>query len=189
MRHPVHSWTDVLFYILYFLTVYFTIFFIGILVDEAVTIAHDSVFLNMGQNCCAASRTFVHENIYDKFVEKAAKLASRKKVGDQFDPDTQVWPLVRLCTISNALIHVVFIDLHTINITVFVILMPGYNATNSKTSSQHLRFCHDVFLFPPLVNQIFCHFYKNHQITGRTLVVALAATLPLKLEWLTLKLN
>jgi len=49
----------------------------------------------MGQNCCAASRTFVQENIYDAFVKKAAKLASNKKVGDQFDANTQIWPLVR----------------------------------------------------------------------------------------------
>lgn len=49
----------------------------------------------MGQNCCAASRTFVQENIYDAFVKKAAQLASNKKVGDQFDADTEIWPLVR----------------------------------------------------------------------------------------------
>lgn len=49
----------------------------------------------MGQNCCAASRTFVQEKIYDKFVEKSAKLASQKKVGDQFDSSTEVWPLVK----------------------------------------------------------------------------------------------
>jgi acyl-CoA reductase-like NAD-dependent aldehyde dehydrogenase len=48
----------------------------------------------MGQNCCAASRTYVQENIYDAFVKKAAKLASDKKVGDQFDVDTEIWPLV-----------------------------------------------------------------------------------------------
>ncbi|KAE9541035.1 hypothetical protein AGLY_004280 [Aphis glycines] len=63
-------------------------------VDEAVKIAHDSVFVNMGQNCCAASRTFVQENIYDTFVKKAAKLASGKKVGDQFDANAEIWPLV-----------------------------------------------------------------------------------------------
>ncbi|XP_060854833.1 aldehyde dehydrogenase 1A1-like [Rhopalosiphum padi] len=63
-------------------------------VDEAAKIAHDMVFVNMGQNCCAASRTFVQENIYDTFVKKAAQLASNKKVGDQFDDNAQIWPLV-----------------------------------------------------------------------------------------------
>jgi len=49
----------------------------------------------MGQSCCAGSRTFVQETIYDKFVEKAALLASQKKVGNPFDANTQVGPLVR----------------------------------------------------------------------------------------------
>jgi len=65
------------------------------IVDEAAKIAHDAIFANMGQNCCAGSRTFVQEGIYEKFVEKAANLASQKKVGDQFDVDTQIGPLVR----------------------------------------------------------------------------------------------
>jgi aldehyde dehydrogenase (NAD+) len=65
------------------------------IVDEAAKIAHDMVFVNMGQNCCAASRTFVQENIYDTFVKKAAQLASNKKVGDQFDANAQILPLVR----------------------------------------------------------------------------------------------
>jgi len=63
-------------------------------VDEAVNIAHDAIFSNMGQSCCAGSRTFVQETIYDKFVEKAALLASQKKVGNPFDANTQVGPLV-----------------------------------------------------------------------------------------------
>lgn len=48
----------------------------------------------MGQNCCAGSRTFVQEGIYDEFVKKAAVLASQKKVGNPFDPITQLGPLV-----------------------------------------------------------------------------------------------
>ncbi|KAL4096973.1 hypothetical protein QTP88_021831 [Uroleucon formosanum] len=63
-------------------------------VDEAAKTAHDAVFSNMGQNCCAGSRTFVQEGIYEQFVEKAASLASQKKVGDQFDVDTQLGPLI-----------------------------------------------------------------------------------------------
>ncbi|VVC30634.1 Aldehyde/histidinol dehydrogenase,Aldehyde dehydrogenase N-terminal domain,Aldehyde dehydrogenase [Cinara cedri] len=63
-------------------------------VDEAVKIAHDALFPNMGQSCCSGTRTFVQEGIYNEFVKKAAKLASEKKVGDQFDPDTTIWPLV-----------------------------------------------------------------------------------------------
>ena len=34
--------------------------------------------------CCAGTRTFVHESIYDKFVTKATELARNRKVGDPF---------------------------------------------------------------------------------------------------------
>jgi len=42
------------------------------------------LFFNHGQCCCAGSRLFVHESIYDEFVSKAAKKASERKVGDPF---------------------------------------------------------------------------------------------------------
>lgn len=34
--------------------------------------------------CCAGTRTFVHESIYDQFVEKATELARNRKLGDPF---------------------------------------------------------------------------------------------------------
>ncbi|CAD7092253.1 unnamed protein product [Hermetia illucens] len=52
--------------------------------DEAAAIAHDAIFANHGQNCCAGSRTFVHESIYNEFVEKASDLAKQRKVGNPF---------------------------------------------------------------------------------------------------------
>lgn len=84
-----------------------TTYNILIVVDEAVNIAHDAIFSNMGQNCCAGSRTFVQEGIYDEFVEKAAKLASQKKVGNPFDTTTQIGPLVKfkMITSIHSLLH------------------------------------------------------------------------------------
>ncbi|KAM1922614.1 hypothetical protein ACFX15_020649 [Malus domestica] len=35
-----------------------------------------------GQCCCAGSRTFVHEKVYDEFIEKAKAHAERRVVGD-----------------------------------------------------------------------------------------------------------
>lgn len=49
-----------------------------------------------GQCCCAGSRTYVHESIYDEFVEKSAKRAEKRIVGDQFDPKTDQGPQVTL---------------------------------------------------------------------------------------------
>lgn len=62
--------------------------------DEAVEIAHNAIFANHGQNCCAGSRTFVQEGIYDAFVAKAAEMARTRKVGDAFAEGTQQGPQV-----------------------------------------------------------------------------------------------
>ncbi|XP_044013086.1 aldehyde dehydrogenase X, mitochondrial-like [Aphidius gifuensis] len=54
-------------------------------VKNAAEIAHEALFANHGQSCCAGSRTFVHEKIYDSFVQHAKELALKRKVGDPFD--------------------------------------------------------------------------------------------------------
>jgi aldehyde dehydrogenase (NAD+) len=53
-----------------------------------------ALFFNMGQCCTAGSRTFVHESIHDKFVEKAVARAKQINVGDSFDLKTFQGPQV-----------------------------------------------------------------------------------------------
>ncbi|KAK8788090.1 hypothetical protein V5799_022133 [Amblyomma americanum] len=53
--------------------------------DLAAKLAHEGVFFNQGEVCCAATRTFVHADIYDKFVAKSVELAKNRVVGDPFD--------------------------------------------------------------------------------------------------------
>ncbi len=48
------------------------------------------ILFNQGQVCCAGSRVFVHEDIYDKFVEDAVKRFEQIKVGLPLDPETQM---------------------------------------------------------------------------------------------------
>lgn len=62
--------------------------------DEAVDGAFGAIFLNQGQNCCAGSRAYVHESIYDGFVEKLAEKASARTIGDPFDPGTEHGPQI-----------------------------------------------------------------------------------------------
>lgn len=62
--------------------------------DLAAQIAHDAVFVNQGQCCCAGSRTFVQENIYDKFVARSKELAAKRVVGDPFDDNSIQGPQV-----------------------------------------------------------------------------------------------
>jgi aldehyde dehydrogenase (NAD+) len=62
--------------------------------DEAVEGAHFGLFFNHGQCCCAGSRVFVEEKIYDQFVEKSGVRARNRTVGDPFDPKTEQGPQV-----------------------------------------------------------------------------------------------
>lgn len=39
-------------------------------IEKAVEQAHFGLFFNQGQVCCAGSRTYIHENIYDEFIER-----------------------------------------------------------------------------------------------------------------------
>jgi aldehyde dehydrogenase (NAD+) len=62
--------------------------------DEAVEGAHFGLFANLGQSCCAGSRVFVDDAIYDQFVDKSITRAQKRVVGDPFDPKTELGPLV-----------------------------------------------------------------------------------------------
>eukprot|EP00775_Hariotina_reticulata_P006904 gene6904-7120_t len=53
-------------------------------VDKAVADTHFALFFNHGQCCAAGSRLFVHESIYDEFVEKSVTAAKNRRIGDPF---------------------------------------------------------------------------------------------------------
>ncbi|CAN6246239.1 unnamed protein product [Urochloa humidicola] len=63
-------------------------------VDQAVELAHHAVFFNQGQCCCAGSRTFVHERVYDEFVEKSKARAQKRVVGDPFRNGVEQGPQI-----------------------------------------------------------------------------------------------
>jgi aldehyde dehydrogenase (NAD+) len=62
--------------------------------DAAVEGAHMGIFVNQGQSCCAGSRVFVEEKIYEQFVEKSVARAAKRRVGDPLDPSTDQGPQV-----------------------------------------------------------------------------------------------
>ncbi len=62
--------------------------------DDAVEGAHFGLFFNHGQCCCAGSRVFVEEKIYDQFVEKSGARARKRTVGDPFDSKTDQGPQI-----------------------------------------------------------------------------------------------
>jgi aldehyde dehydrogenase (NAD+) len=63
-------------------------------IDQAVEIANVGLFLNQGQCCCASSRLFVQEDIYDEFVKRATAKSAARVVGDPKDPKTEQGPQV-----------------------------------------------------------------------------------------------
>jgi aldehyde dehydrogenase (NAD+) len=62
--------------------------------DAAVEGSHTALFFNMGQCCCAGSRVFVEQKIYDQVVDKMVAKVKKTKVGDPFDPNTTQGPQV-----------------------------------------------------------------------------------------------
>lgn len=54
----------------------------------------DGAVFNSGQSCCSLERIYVHEDIHDAFVEKVQDVLKNYKLGDPFDKETQLGPVV-----------------------------------------------------------------------------------------------
>jgi phenylacetaldehyde dehydrogenase len=62
--------------------------------SKAVPGTASAIFFNHGQCCCAGSRLFAHESIFDEVVEGVSGIASKIRVGSGLDPQTEMGPLV-----------------------------------------------------------------------------------------------
>lgn len=69
--------------------------------EQAVALSASGVFRNQGQVCCAATRTFVQELIYEEFAERIAAKANEIKLGQPLDPATTMGPLVSRNSMSG----------------------------------------------------------------------------------------
>lgn len=63
-------------------------------IEEAISWVNFGIYYNHGQCCCAGSRIYVQEGIYDKFIEAFKARALQNKVGDPFHPETFQGPQV-----------------------------------------------------------------------------------------------
>ncbi len=63
--------------------------------DHAIENVVDGAFFNSGQSCCGIERVYVHENIYNDFVDGAAALTRQYKLGNPLDPEITLGPMVR----------------------------------------------------------------------------------------------
>ncbi|MBO6885505.1 MAG: aldehyde dehydrogenase family protein [Marivita sp.] len=64
--------------------------------DAAIETLLDGAMFNSGQCCCGIERIYVHESLYDKFVEKAVAWVNAQKLGNPLDPDTTMGPMANV---------------------------------------------------------------------------------------------
>ncbi len=62
--------------------------------ETAIDGAANAIFFNHGQCCCAGSRLFVEEDIYEEVVAGVSARADKIKIGPGLNPDTEMGPLV-----------------------------------------------------------------------------------------------
>jgi len=63
----------------------------------------DGVYFNSGQSCCGIERIYVHEDIYQDFVERFVAVVQQYTLGNPLRPDTTLGPMVNPKAV--ALIH------------------------------------------------------------------------------------
>jgi len=64
-------------------------------VQKVARAAADGAFYNNGQSCCAVERIYVHQNLYDAFVEEFVKEVKSYQLGDPTEEGVYFGPLAR----------------------------------------------------------------------------------------------
>ncbi len=62
--------------------------------DAAVNLA-DGAFFNSGQSCCSIERIYVHESIYQPFIDALVAETKKLVLGNPLETDTSLGPLVK----------------------------------------------------------------------------------------------
>jgi betaine-aldehyde dehydrogenase len=62
--------------------------------DTAVDYALFGIFANAGQVCSAGSRLIVERSLHDRLIERVVERARKIRVGDGFDPETEMGPII-----------------------------------------------------------------------------------------------
>ncbi|AEE14506.1 Aldehyde Dehydrogenase [Thermodesulfobium narugense DSM 14796] len=74
--------------------------------DKAIEGLLIGILFNQGQVCCAGSRVFVQEKIYDKFLAEAIKSFEKVKVGIPWEKDTQMGTLISSVQLEKVLAYI-----------------------------------------------------------------------------------
>ncbi|GAA6010284.1 hypothetical protein JCM10207_005156 [Rhodosporidiobolus poonsookiae] len=66
----------------------------------------DGALFNSGQSCCAVERVYVHEKVYDRFVEECVRVVKGYTLGDPREQDTTLGPVISLRSAANIRAHI-----------------------------------------------------------------------------------
>lgn len=69
-------------------------------VEKAAESLADGAFYNTGQSCCSVERIYVHERVYDAFVERFVREVNGFAMGDPLDDKTYLGPLARAAQLA-----------------------------------------------------------------------------------------
>lgn len=73
----------------------------GELEAVAARAVRDSIGVLAGQGCVVPTRLIVHEDIYDEMVERVTAIAATYKMGDPFDAEVKVGPLINAAAVER----------------------------------------------------------------------------------------
>lgn len=74
--------------------------------DKAMEGLLIGILFNQGQVCCAGSRVFVHDSIYDKFLSDAVAAFEKVKVGLPWEKDTQMGSQINEAQLKKILSYI-----------------------------------------------------------------------------------
>jgi acyl-CoA reductase-like NAD-dependent aldehyde dehydrogenase len=63
--------------------------------DKAAASVLDGAFFNSGQSCCGIERIYVHQSIYQPFLEKLGHILKTYQLGHPKDSNTQTGPMIK----------------------------------------------------------------------------------------------
>jgi acyl-CoA reductase-like NAD-dependent aldehyde dehydrogenase len=74
--------------------------------EAAIENLVDGAMFNSGQSCCAIERIYVHQNLYEKFVEGYVELTKQYKLGNPLDPKITLGPMVSTAAADKVREHI-----------------------------------------------------------------------------------
>lgn len=75
----------------------------GVNLDKIISRCVTGAFSFQGQVCISLQRVYVHEALYEDFVEKFVAAAKQLKVGDPLDPNTEISALITPADMTRSL--------------------------------------------------------------------------------------